>query len=266
MHLTARVTAMLERLQKVLARVGVASRRKAEELIRQGRVKVDGVVVTQLGFKVDADRSVIEVDGRRIDTKPRAIYIALYKPKGYVTTSSDPHVPFSRTVMSLLPPQYRNLHYIGRLDKDSEGLLLLTNDGKLTHLVTHPRHKVEKRYIVTVDGIVRQSHLRRLRDGIALDDGRKHSAKARIISVGKDTTTLLISIREGRKRQIRIMMEKLGFKVTRLVRVAVGPIKLGNLRPGEFRHLTKEEVAALYEAAMGERTNAQSEDEDAHQG
>ncbi|MFA4029320.1 MAG: hypothetical protein GDYSWBUE_002195 [Candidatus Fervidibacterota bacterium] len=240
---------MLERLQKVLARVGVASRRKAEELIKQGRVKVDGVTVTQLGFKVDAERSVIEVDGKRIDTRLKAVYIALHKPRGYVTTASDPHVPFEKTVMSLLPPQYRNLHYIGRLDKDSEGLLLMTNDGELTHLVTHPRHGIEKRYIVTVEGIVRQSHLKRLREGIILDDGKRHTAKARIISLGRRTTTLAVSIREGRKRQIRVMMNKLGFKVTRLVRVAVGPIKLGGLSPGEFRHLTDEEVTALYEAA-----------------
>lgn len=238
-------------MQKVLARAGVASRRKAEELIRQGRVKVDGVTVTQLGFKVNPEKAVIEVDGRRIDTKPKLVYIALHKPRGYVTTTSDPHVPFERTVMSLLPPQYRSLHYIGRLDKDSEGLLLLTNDGELTHLISHPRHSFEKRYIVSVDGVVKRSHLKQLRDGIVLDDGKRHSAKACIVYLSKHTTTLLVSIREGRKRQIRVMMERLGFKVKRLVRVSIGPIKLGELRPGEFRHLTGDEVKSLFDAARG---------------
>jgi 23S rRNA pseudouridine2605 synthase len=240
---------VLERLQKVLSRAGIASRRKAEELIKQGRVKVDGVVVTQLGFKVDPERSVIEVDGMRVKVDAKPIYIALYKPRGYVTTRSDPHVPFEKTVFSLLPPEYRKLHYVGRLDKDSEGLLLLTNDGSLTHLVTHPRHELEKRYIVTVEGSVEQRHIKQLEEGILLDDGRKHKAKVRLLSSGKHTTTMLVCIREGKKRQIRIMMEKVGLRVKRLIRVSIGPIKLGKLRQGEFRHLSEDEVEALYKAA-----------------
>jgi len=240
---------VLERLQKVLSRAGVASRRKAEELIKQGRVKVDGVVVTQLGFKVDPERCVIEVDGVRVKVDAKPIYIALYKPRGYVTTKSDPHVPFERTVFSLLPPEYRKLHYVGRLDKDSEGLLLLTNDGHLTHLVTHPHHELEKRYVVTVEGSIEPSHIKQLKDGILLDDGKKHKAKVRILSSGKHTTTMLVCIREGRKRQIRVMMGKVGLRVKRLIRVSIGPIKLGGLRQGEFRHLSEDEVEALYKAA-----------------
>lgn len=247
-NVTVQVMVVFERLQKVLSRSGIASRRKAEELIKQGRVKVDGVTVTQLSFKVDPNSSVIEVDGKRIDVKVEPIYIALHKPRGFVTTRSDPHVPFERTVISLLPPQYHHLHYIGRLDKDSEGLLLLTNDGTLTHLITHPRHGLEKVYIVTVEGIVKPSQLKKLRDGIILDDGRKHTAKARIICFGKRTTTLLVKIHEGRKRQIRVMMKELGLRVKRLMRIAVGPIKLGNLRPGDFRHLSEEEIKALFDA------------------
>ena len=240
---------MQERLQKILARAGIASRRKAEELIRQGRVKVNGEVVRQLGIKVDPNHSRIEVDGRLVKIPNEFVYIALHKPRGYVTTRKDQHVPYERTVMSLLPPEYQHLHYVGRLDRDSEGLLLLTNDGELTHLVTHPRHHLEKRYIVTVNGVVTDEHLYRLSRGVTLDDHRKHRAKVRILSRQRNATTLEMVIHEGRKRQIRRMLQVVGLKVCRLVRIAVGPIKLGDLPAGKFRHLTKREVEALKRAA-----------------
>lgn len=233
---------MKERLQKVLARAGVASRRKCETLIQQGRVAVNGEVITRLGTRVDPERDTITVDGKRIDVAERHIYIGLHKPPGVISTVDD---PWGRpTVLHLVDTEAR-VYPVGRLDADSEGLVLLTNDGALTHYLTHPRFGHEKEYHVLVTGRPSRAVLDRLRAGVPLEDGVTLPAQIEVLQPAGGDTWLRMVLREGRKRQIRRMMKAVGHPVKRLIRVRIGPIRLGDLAPGQWRYLSPQEVEQL---------------------
>ena len=227
-----------ERLQKVLAVRGWGSRRVCEDLISAGRVSVNGEVAT-LGRRVDTEVDRVEVDGVPIGVKPGLVYYLLNKPAGTVTTSSDTHG--RPTVVELVPPEPR-VYPVGRLDMETEGLLLLTNDGELAQRLTHPSHGVEKEYLAEVaGGNVAQGKLRRLREGVELDDGITAPAKVSQPSPG----VLRLTIHEGRNRQVRRMCEVIGHPVERLVRVRIGTLRDASLRPGEWRALTPGEVKTL---------------------
>ena len=230
------------RLQAFLARAGVASRRKAEDLIREGRVRVNGKVAV-LGQKVGPE-DLVEVDGKRVELPQKRLVLALHKPKGYTTTRHDPHA--RRTVFDLLP-KIPGLHPVGRLDRDSEGLLLLTNDGDLTHRLTHPRHKVAKRYLVHLERPVGPKDQEAFREGILLDGKKTLPAE---LTPLEDPTWAEVVLKEGRFHQIKRMFRARGNRVLRLKRLALGPLELGDLPPGKARPLTEAEEKALY-AAVG---------------
>ncbi len=233
-----------ERLQKVLARVGIGSRRVSEELIDAGRVTVNGEVAI-LGRRVDPEQDRIEVDGVPVATRPGLVYYLLNKPSGVVTTASDPEG--RPTVVELVPEEPR-VHPVGRLDVNTEGLLLLTNDGDLTYRLTHPRFGVEKEYLAVVDGAPRPSTVRALREGVELDDGVTAPAKVALLA----PDTLRIVIHEGRNRQVRRMCQAVGHPVRRLVRTRIGSVRDQRLAPGEWRPLTTEELRALETASVAE--------------
>lgn len=235
----------VERLQKVLARSGVASRRRCEELIAAGRVKVNGETVSTPGSKVDPEHDRIEVDGKLIALPRRHIYLLLNKPAGYVSTVHDPHG--RPAVMDLVDTPAR-LYPVGRLDLDSEGLLLLTDDGDLTQRLTHPSYEHEKEYHVWVDGQPTARTLQRLREGIELEDGFTWPAEVTILHQEGDGTWLRFVVHEGRKRQLRRMCAAVGHPVRRLIRVRMGSVTLGDLPPGQYRPLTKEERELLRQA------------------
>ena len=240
-----------ERLQKVLARVGIGSRRVSDELIDAGRVSVNGDVAV-LGRRVDPEHDHIEVDGVPVSVRPGLVYYLLNKPFGVVSTASDPDG--RPTVVGLVPDEPR-VHPVGRLDVNTEGLLLMTNDGDLTYHLTHPRFGVEKEYLAVVDGTPRPTTIRALREGVELDDGM--TAPAKITLVAPDT--LRIVIHEGRNRQVRRMCQQVGHPVRRLVRTRIGPLRDQRLAPGEWRPLTPEEIrgletASAATAAPGART------------
>jgi len=228
------------RLQKVLAQRGYGSRRLCEELIESGRVRVNGEVAV-LGRRIDPDHDLVEVDGHHVGVRPDLVYYLLNKPTGVVTTAKDPQG--RRTVVELVPDEPR-VFPVGRLDYDTEGLLLLTNDGELTNRLTHPRYGVEKEYLAEVSGIVSAGALRQLRDGVELDDGRTAPAKVS----QPDRGVLRIAIHEGRNRQVRRMCEAVGHPVTRLVRVRIGPLTDRRLAPGSWRPLTPAELKSLEQA------------------
>ena len=235
-----------DRLQKVLARAGIGSRRACEQLIAEGRVTVDGEVAT-LGRRVDITTAVVEVDRVPVPVAPDLIAYVLNKPAGVVTTMSDPQG--RATVANLVPAQPR-VFPVGRLDYDSEGLLVVTNDGELTQLLTHPRHGVAKTYLASVEGVPSAAALRALREGVELDDGR--TAPARVAIVARDAAGAAIElvIHEGRNRQVRRMCDAIGHPVIRLVRTRIGPLHDERLAPGEWRRLQPAEVRALYAAAL----------------
>jgi 23S rRNA pseudouridine2605 synthase len=237
-----------ERLQKVLAQVGWGSRRVCEELIAAGRVTVNGEVA-ELGRRVDVDVDQVCIDGAPIGVRPGLVYYLLNKPTGVVTTAKDTHG--RPTVVELVPAEPR-VFPVGRLDADSEGLLLLTNDGDLANRVAHPSHGVDKEYLVDVErGEVSAGALRRLRDGVDLDDGRTAPAKVAQPAPG----VLRITIHEGRNRQVRRMCDAIGHPVRRLVRVRIGPLRDTSLAPGEWRHLEAAEVRALVQAVASPGTD-----------
>lgn len=242
-----------ERLQKVLARAGVASRRAVEELIAAGRVKVNGAPA-RLGQRVDPTKDEVEVDGSLIPLRADLLYYLLNKPTGVVSTASDPDG--RRTVLDLLDPAVR-VWPVGRLDLDSEGALLLTNDGELTLRLTHPRYEVPKTYVAELTGTVGPRALRRLARGVELEDGLTAPAEASLLERRPGSTLVEITIREGRNRQVRRMAEAIGHPVRRLVRVAIGPLRLGRLRPGSFRKLGPAEVRQLYAAVSVDGTGIQ---------
>ena len=234
-----------ERLQKYLARTGVASRRASEELIAQGRVAVNGRVVTRLGTAVDPDADRVDVDGRPVRPPRAHTHVLLYKPRGVVSTASDPEG--RRTVVELVPAAAR-LFPVGRLDYDSEGLILLTDDGDLTVTLTHPRHEVEKEYYALVDRPLSDADLERLRAGVVLDGRSTAPAIVERSRPGQGGYWLRVVLREGRNRQVRRMIEAVGGNVMRLVRTRIGPLRLDDLEPGEWRELTTDEVRQLREA------------------
>ena len=233
----------MERLQKILSQAGVASRRASEALMLEGRVTVNGDTVRELGTKADAARDDIRVDGRRIKIVERRRYLLLNKPRGYVTTRSDPQR--RPTVIDLLVGVREYVYPVGRLDFDSEGLLLLTNDGDLAARLTHPRHGVARVYDVRVLGNMDRHDVERLAKGVTID-GRR-TAPAEVTPLGPSHVTL--TIREGRNRQVRKMCEALGHPVTALRRIAIGPIKDARLKPGQWRELSDVEVERLRRAA-----------------
>ena len=237
---------MQERLQKILSHAGVASRREAERLISEGHVKVNGKVVTELGTKVDAGKDRIQVDGRLV-AKEKPVYLLLYKPKGCVTTSKDPEG--RQTVLDLLDGIDARVYPVGRLDYHTEGLLLLTNDGELTHALIHPKHQVEKEYLVQVKGIPSEEKLDRLRAGICLEDGMTAPVEVRLQEIlhEKNRSVLTVVLREGRNRQVRRMFDVIGFPVWSLKRIRFAFLTLQGVRRGKWRHLTTEEVAGLYQ-------------------
>lgn len=233
----------LVRLQKLLAQSGVASRRRCEELMLAGLVEVDGEVVTRLGTKVDPRTAVIRVDGRRLPPVSAHVYLVLNKPRGVVSTMSDPEG--RRTLSDFVSDRPERLFHVGRLDTDTDGLILLTNDGDLAHRLTHPSFEVDKTYRAVVQGgPVREQALRTLRSGVELEDGT--TAPARVTRVRPDT--LEITIHEGRKRQVKRMCQAVGHRVVTLERVRFGPLLLGDLPPGGHRRLSGNEVSLLRDA------------------
>ena len=233
-----------ERLQKVLAVRGWGSRRLCEDMISEGRVTVNGEIAV-LGRRVDTENDLVEVDGVPIGVKPGLVYYLLNKPIGVVTTAHDPQG--RPTVVELVPDEPR-VYPVGRLDFGTEGLLLMTNDGELAHRLAHPSHGVEKEYLAEVEGAPSGGAVRRLRDGVELEDGITAPAKVSQPSPG----VLRITIHEGRNRQVRRMCEAVGHPVQRLVRVRIGPLRDAALKPGEWRELTQAEVVSLVESAAGE--------------
>jgi 23S rRNA pseudouridine2605 synthase len=234
-----------ERLQKVMARAGVASRRVCEEMIAAGRVTVNGDVAI-LGQRVDPASDRVALDGVPLVVDTTLVFWLLNKPPGYVTTASDPQQ--RATVFDLVPVEPR-VFTVGRLDRDSEGLLILTNDGELAQLLTHPSHHVEKEYFVEVEGVPKPSALRTLREGVDLDDGRTAPARVRLVqSSDHGTSALEIVVHEGRKRMVRRMCSAVGHPVVRLVRTRIGPLRDPSLAPGAWRVLTPDEVRKLYAA------------------
>ncbi len=241
-----------ERIQKILARAGVASRRACEDLIRQGRVTINGVKA-EVGAKADPARDTIRVDGEAIAADQAApVYIALHKPAGVVSTASAQRQDQRPTVLDLVPVAER-LYPAGRLDADSEGLILLTNDGDLTQRLTHPRYGHTKTYRALVRGHPSPDQLKRWAAGIQLDDGPTAPCQVRVWRRLDEATWLEIEMGEGRKRQIRRTAAALGLAVERLIRTAIGPLKLGHLKPGEWRILEAVEVRALKRAVSGEQ-------------
>jgi len=236
----------LERLQKVLASAGLGSRRSCEELITTGRVEVDRVVVTELGVRVDPRAQEIRVDGERLPQVRRVVYM-LHKPVGVVTTNVDP--AGRPRVVDLVPGDHR-LFAVGRLDRMSEGLILLTNDGPLANLLAHPRYGVEKKYLVQVAGVPSEDLLGKLRQGVRLAEGEVHAKRVSIRSQHGKSAVLEMVLDEGKNREIRRMLARLGHKVHQLKRVAVGGLSLGNLLPGQWRQLAWSEVETLRRDAL----------------
>ncbi|HVM62371.1 MAG TPA: pseudouridine synthase [Verrucomicrobiae bacterium] len=233
---------MRVRLQKYLAEAGVASRRHCEQLIEEGRVSVNGQPVRLLGTKVDEECDSVAVDGQPVVVE-RKVYIALNKPPGFLCTNHDTHQ--RKRAVDLLPHTLPRLYTVGRLDKDTEGLLLLTNDGTFSLRLTHPRYKMSKTYLVEVEGKLTSAEIARLLQGVRSDGEMLHAEKIFQVRPQTNTTELRIVLSEGKKRQIRRMMAAVGHPVKRLVRLAVGPVKLGNLATSQWRHLTHEEVCKL---------------------
>jgi len=242
-----------QRLQKILAAAGVASRRQCESIVAAGRVAVNGTVVAELGAKADPDKDTITLDGKPLGGAAEKVYILLNKPPGYTSTRSDPHA--AHTVLELVKGTDAFLYPIGRLDVDTSGLLILTNDGEFTKLLTHPSHEVEKTYIAVVRGRIKASDLSQLERGIELEDGMTAPARTRLVSASQDSnsSTVEIVIHEGRKRQIRRMFAVVGHRVERLTRTRIGKLDLKGLLEGESRRMTKREILELKKLAAGRK-------------
>ena len=236
------------RLQKVLAAAGVGSRRHCEELIAAGRVEVDGEIVRRYGARVDPDRQIIKLDGRRIPSRQDLVYLALNKPPGVLTTMSDDRG--RPTIADFLGDRPERLYHVGRLDYDTEGLMLLTNDGDLAHRLAHPRYGVAKTYLADVSGPLPRDLGRRLTTGLELEDGVASADRVRVVEQAGSRALVEITLHEGRKHIVRRLLAAAGHPVSRLVRTQVGPVALGNQRPGTTRDLTVREIGDLY-AAVG---------------
>lgn len=230
------------RLQKFLAEAGVASRRASEQIILAGRVAVNGRPVQALGTKIDPDHDKIAVDGQPVRAR-RKIYVALHKPKGLVCSRND---EFERpTIYDLLPKEWRHLHSIGRLDYNSEGLIFLTNDGEFSLRLTHPRYGIHKKYVATVEGRLEPDVLRRFTQGLWYQSQKLKAQKARLISSSRAQSVVELDLAEGKYHEVRRLFESQGRTVTRLQRIQIGKIKLGELRPGKWRTLTEPEIKSL---------------------
>ncbi|MDO7905106.1 pseudouridine synthase [Paenibacillus sp. JX-17] len=242
----------MERLQKILAQAGVASRRKSEELIQAGKVEVNGVTVTELGTKADPDEDIITVNGKPIKSENK-VYLMMNKPRGVITSASDPEG--RKIVSDYLKGVKERVYPVGRLDYDTEGLLLLTNDGEFAHLLTHPKHHVPKTYVATVKGVPHGTELDKLKKGIMLEDGMTAPAEVEYKDVdpeGKEAV-IQITIHEGRNRQVRRMFEAISHPVTKLKRISFGDLLIGNLKRGLTRPLTKDEVNKLIQLAKSDK-------------
>ncbi|TDT33115.1 pseudouridine synthase [Naumannella halotolerans] len=230
------------RLQKVLAGAGLASRRAAEEMIAEGRVEVNGELVIEQGRRVDPETDVIRVDGSRIPPPRRHRYLVFNKPRGVVTTMDDPEG--RRAITDYIEFKERMFH-VGRLDAETTGLLIMTNDGEFAHRLSHPSHEVAKTYVAEVVGIVDRSTIKRLGNGIELEDGPIRPDHVSIVSTGADRTMVKVVLHSGRNRIVRRMFEAVGHPVKKLSRTAIGPVRLGQMQPGDFRELSREELGAL---------------------
>ena len=236
---------MLERLQKVLAKAGVASRRRAEELIRQGKVRVDGKVVTEMGTKVDPETQNIECDGVALVSQEEKVYILLNKPTGYLSTVDDPQ---GRPIVTdLLKNIAERVYPVGRLDLNTEGALLLTNDGELSQKILHPSHEVNKTYVAKVKGVPGRKKLDALSKGIELEGRKTWPASIKVLKTEAQSTVIQIIIHEGRKRQVRKMFEAIGHPVLALKRTAYGQLELGGLGPGKYRFLTPRDIKFIFD-------------------
>lgn len=232
----------VERVQRALARAGFGSRRACEQLIVDARVTVNGTVAT-LGDRVDPAVDTVAVDGVTVNLDPNVRYYALHKPPGVVTTMNDPQG--RPDIRGFLPEDGPRVFPVGRLDRDSEGLLLLTNDGELGNRLLHPRYAVEKEYLAEVDGAPTDRLVSRIRRGVELEDGLAKPTAVRVVAASGPRGALRLTMTEGRKREVRRLLAEVGLPVTRLVRLRIGPVKLGNLPPGELRELTPEEIRSL---------------------
>jgi pseudouridine synthase len=235
---------MQERLQKVIAHAGIVSRREAERLITEGRVAVNGCIVTQMGTKVDPARDKVKVDGRLVKSFPGKVYVLMNKPAGYVSTLKDPQE--RPVVTDLLDRINTRVFPVGRLDYDAEGVLLLTNDGELAHRLQHPRYGISRTYEVKVKDVPANSELSSLRKGVRLEDGITLPAKAKFLKKTTKNCWLKITLYEGKNRQVKRMCAAIGHPVLKIKRVSLGPLSLGDVKRGTYRHLTRDEVKELY--------------------
>jgi 23S rRNA pseudouridine2605 synthase len=235
------------RLQKLLALAGVASRRHSEELMLDGQVEVNGEVVTRLGTKVDPAADVIRVSGKRLPPVSGKVYLALNKPRGVVSTMSDPQG--RRTLQDVVADRPERLFHVGRLDTDTSGLIILTNDGDFAHRLAHPSYEVDKTYVAEVTGQVFPRIVRQLLAGVVLEDGPVTVSKARVVEASPAKSIVELVIHEGRNRIVRRLLDHIGHPVTRLTRTRIGPVALGRLKPGELRDLTPAELGELLDAA-----------------
>ncbi len=237
----------LIRLQKLLAQSGVASRRRCEELMLEGLVEVDGEIVTRLGTKVDPTTAVIRVEGRRLPPVSAHVYLVLNKPRGVVSTMSDPEG--RRTLSDFVADRPERLFHVGRLDTDTEGLILLTNDGDFAQRVAHPSYELQKTYVAEVEGVVSKATVKRLLDGVTLEDGPVEVSACKVISSQGKRSIVELVIHEGRNRIVRRLLDEVGHPVRKLTRTAIGPVLLRGLRSGELRELTLDELGPLLDAA-----------------
>lgn len=233
----------LIRLQKLLALAGVASRRGSEILMLNGEVEVNGEVVTRLGTKVDPGKDVVRVGGKRLPPISGKVYLALNKPRGVVSTMSDPEG--RRNLSDVVADRPERLFHVGRLDTDTEGLIILTNDGDFAHRLAHPSYEVDKTYVAEVEGQIFPNVRKRLLAGVTLEDGPVTVTKARIMETRKDKSIIELVIHEGRNRIVRRLLDHLDHPVTRLTRTRIGPVRLGSMKPGEMRDLSREELGEL---------------------
>jgi 23S rRNA pseudouridine2605 synthase len=237
----------LVRLQKLLAQSGVASRRRCEELMLAGEVEVDGEVVTRLGTKVDPRTAVIRVSGRRLPPVSEHVYLVLHKPRGVVSTMSDPEG--RRTLADFVSDRPERLFHVGRLDTDTEGLILLTNDGDFAQRVAHPSYELEKTYVAEVDGAVKKPTLRTIRAGVEIEGRPVQVRSVRVVTAHGQRSIVELVIHEGRNRIVRRLLTEVGHPVRRLTRTGIGPVRVQRMRSGEVRELTREELGALLDAA-----------------
>jgi pseudouridine synthase len=244
----------MERIQKILAKAGIASRREAERMVVEGRVSVNGKTVEALGFKADPSRDHIKVDGKRLSSFEPKVILLLNKPRGYLSTVRDPQG--RPTVMDLLKNVKRRIYPVGRLDFDAEGLLLLTNDGDLAHLFSHPRFSVPKTYLVKVAGVPEEKKLIRLRRGLRLEDGEARAVSCSLIRQREKNSWVRVVVTEGRNHLVKRMFSAIGHTVLKLKRIEYGPIQLGDLPFGQFRYLTPEEIEKIKQISSERRVRS----------